>query len=68
MFALLKRGMELLRSSPTRLLRFALNNSLRPYLKEEFAENFDVGLWRGTVNIENVELNEQVLSTGFSPF
>ena len=60
MFQFLQKGIEAFYSSPTRLLRFSLNNALRGYLKEEFAENFEVGLWNGEVNIRNVVLDEKV--------
>ncbi len=61
MFSILKKGLGVFYSSPARLLRFSLNNALRPYLKDELQQgNFDVQMWQGTVNIENLELNEDV--------
>eukprot|EP01117_Protostelium_nocturnum_P005356 TRINITY_DN1949_c0_g3_i2.p1 TRINITY_DN1949_c0_g3~~TRINITY_DN1949_c0_g3_i2.p1 ORF type:complete len:1683 (-),score=671.18 TRINITY_DN1949_c0_g3_i2:114-5162(-) len=72
MFGMLKRGMDLFSSSPTRLLRFALNNVLRPYLKKTIEQDrFELGLWDGKVNIEGFELNEQMLNmklNGVLPF
>lgn len=61
MLETLKRGLGIFVNSPARLLRFSLNNTLRPYLKDELdQEAFDLQLWNGIVNIENVELNELV--------
>ncbi len=61
---MLKKGLNLFYSSPTRLLRFSLNNTLRPYLKDELQQdNFELQLWQGIVNIENLELNEKVSTT-----
>ena len=61
MFSILKRGLGVFYSSPARLLRFSLNNALRPYLKDELQQdNFELQLWQGIVNIENLELNETV--------
>eukprot|EP01114_Cavostelium_apophysatum_P008174 TRINITY_DN2049_c0_g1_i1.p1 TRINITY_DN2049_c0_g1~~TRINITY_DN2049_c0_g1_i1.p1 ORF type:complete len:1600 (+),score=467.39 TRINITY_DN2049_c0_g1_i1:193-4992(+) len=72
LFGVLKRGLNLFVSSPTRLLRFSLNNTLRPYLKDEVDQDaFEVQLWKGIVCIDNVELNEQVLNkklNGLVPF
>jgi len=66
MFALLKKGLGLFSSSPSRLLRFSLTNALRPYLKDEQQGKFEVQLWEGTVNIEDMQLNEKMINKKLS--
>lgn len=59
MFGLLKRAIDTFSQSHIRIFRFALNSSLRPYLKEEIAD-LDFQLKGGRVNIPDLDLNEAV--------
>lgn len=62
MFSTLKKGLGLFYDTPSRVLRFGLNNALRPFLKDELQrDNFELQFWKGVVRIKSLELDEKVI-------